>query len=95
MIYQYKCCMWVACMQTQNAFIFAAMELSQPSDADETGLGGSRGNTATGVHTAKSATKDRMQFLGASCNIAGNYRTNVGTRVHFFTSLFFEKQWVL
>ena len=30
---------------------FAATELSQPSDADETGLGGGRGNTATNVHT--------------------------------------------
>ena len=41
------------CLYVLFLFFFAATELSQPSDADETGLRGSRENTATGVHTSQ------------------------------------------
>ena len=62
-------------MQPQNVFICAATELSQPS-ADETGLGGSRVLQVCTLHNVMRAN-DRLQFLGKSCNIAGNYWTKV------------------
>ena len=52
MIYQYKCCMVVACMKPQKVFIFAATEVSRPSDSDQTGCN-IAGNDTTNVMIAK------------------------------------------
>jgi hypothetical protein len=52
-------------MFPQNVFIFRATELSQPSDADETGQEAAETTQLPlcTLHNDISATKDRMPFL--------------------------------